>query len=493
MNRNSSPGLGQWLVVSLMVASALFLFYKLYEYSTSRVNYPAGLTIGGIDVGLMNPEQASEVLNNQFIESPVILYHLQEELTVRPTDAEFELDMERMLTEADYQRTQLDFWAGFWGHLWGRPFQVESIPLYATHNPQALINELNRLSVLLNEPAQPPQPVPGTLSFQRGTTGTRISIDRSLDDVSAALYRPFNREVRLEVETVEPERPDIGLLARLLVNYLQDFELADGVPSIFILDTITGKEVSINADVAMSGMSLMKLPIMVEFYRAQPFPTQTHLQLLSDMLVIQSDNESANQLLSVIAGEDDPYRGASMVTNTMQELGLQNTFMLTPYDGQPLAGQRTPTTPANSVDSLRTAPDPLMQTTSEDLGTLLSMIYFCAEGMGGALTAVYPEQITQAECQQMVNVMAQNKIGSLIEEGVPPETQVAHRHGWIRDTHGDAGIVYSEGGDYIIVQILYQFDLLEWPVSAPLLAEISRATYNYFNFDQPYLNDSQLN
>jgi hypothetical protein len=28
---------------------------------------------------------------------------------------------------------------------------------------------------------------------------------------------------------------------------------------------------------------------------------------------------------------------------------------------------------------------------------------------------------------------------------------------------------------------------LEWEISSPLLADISRATYNYFNFDNPYL------
>ena len=47
--------------------------------------------------------------------------------------------------------------------------------------------------------------------------------------------------------------------------------------------------------------------------------------------------------------------------------------------------------------------------------------------------------------------MAQNKIGSLLEEGVPQETAVAHRHGWISDTHGDAGIVFTPEGNYVIV------------------------------------------
>jgi len=76
---------------------------------------------------------------------------------------------------------------------------------------------------------------------------------------------------------------------------------------------------------------------------------------------------------------------------------------------------------------------------------------------------------------------------------VPPDVPIAHRHGWVRDTHGDAGIVYSPAGDYVIVAFLYQPDWLEWVTSSPLLADISLATYNFFNFDNPYLNSNRLN
>jgi beta-lactamase class A len=109
------------------------------------------------------------------------------------------------------------------------------------------------------------------------------------------------------------------------------------------------------------------------------------------------------------------------------------------------------------------------------------------------LAAAYAGQLTQAECQVLVDYMAQNKIGSLIEEGVPADITVAHKHGWIGDTHGDAGIVYSPGGNYVIVEYMYKPEWLEWEISSPLLADISRATYNYFNFDSPYLGDSQAN
>ena len=64
MNRNSAPGLGQWITVSLMVGVSLFLLYKLYQYAGTRTDFPTGLTIGGVDVGQMTKEEAQvEILN----------------------------------------------------------------------------------------------------------------------------------------------------------------------------------------------------------------------------------------------------------------------------------------------------------------------------------------------------------------------------------------------------------------------------------------------
>ena len=481
MSRDSSPGLGQWITVTVMVAVSLFLLYKLYQFAGSRSYYPTGLIVAGIDVGGMTPEQASEVITNRFIDAPVVLHHGEETFAIGPPRAEFTPDIEAMLSRADYQRTQQDFWAGFWGFLWGWPVEVEPVGLQATHSREALQDVLREIASLADEPAQPPQPVPSSLSFQYGTSGTKTEIEASLADVEAALYRPSNREARLVVGPYEPERPAINLLTRLLVNLLQVYEQeTGGVASIFTMDLANGQVVAINENVAMSGIDLLRVPIVLETYRAlDRLPTLTQRELISDTLISQPENTSVNGLLSVIAGEDDLYRGAEIVTESMQRLGLENTFMAAPFDKPLRAGKPGLDTPANTVEELRTRIDPEIQTTAEDIGILLSMIYYCAQGNGGALLAVYPDQLTQEECRQTLDYMQQNQIGSLIEAGVPPETPIAHRHGWISDTHADAAIVSTPGGDYIIVGFLYKPDWLEWELSSPLLADISRATYNY--------------
>ena len=76
---------------------------------------------------------------------------------------------------------------------------------------------------------------------------------------------------------------------------------------------------------------------------------------------------------------------------------------------------------------------------------LLMDIYHCEDG-GGALLAVYPDQVSPQECGRMMDLLANNKIGILIEAGVPEGTRVAHKHGWVDSPFhvlGDAGVVFT--------------------------------------------------
>ena len=101
--------------------------------------------------------------------------------------------------------------------------------------------------------------------------------------------------------------------------------------------------------------------------------------------------------------------------------------------------------------------------------------------------AIFPGEFTQAECQTMITYLTRNKLGSLIEGGVPDGTRVAHKHGWVTyfgvmHTLGDAGIVYTPGGNYVLVVFLNKPDQLLWDPASALVAELSRAAYNYYNF-----------
>jgi hypothetical protein len=100
---------------------------------------------------------------------------------------------------------------------------------------------------------------------------------------------------------------------------------------------------------------------------------------------------------------------------------------------------------------------------------------------------VFPNEITQAECQDMLNVLSQNRIGVLLEAGVPEGTRLAHKHGWVTNpntqvinTMSDAGIVFTPNGDYVIVITLYQPVQLIFDPIAAMFSQLSEAVYNYY-------------
>jgi beta-lactamase class A len=199
-------------------------------------------------------------------------------------------------------------------------------------------------------------------------------------------------------------------------------------------------------------------------------------------MITESQNAAADALMASM----DKIRGPLVVTETMKSLGLQNTF---------LAGYFAPgslpldhfQTPANSRLDINTDPDIYSQTTPSDMGMLLEDIYYCAQNGGGSLVAVFPSQIVQAACQQMLHYLETNKPVMLIKAGVPEGTVVANKYGYVSDNNGivnnisDAGIVYTPGGNYILTIYAYHPVQALWDVASPMFIELSRAIYYYFN------------
>ena len=100
-------------------------------------------------------------------------------------------------------------------------------------------------------------------------------------------------------------------------------------------------------------------------------------------------------------------------------------------------------------------------------------------------------EITQRECQAMIQHMANNRLPDLITKGVPEGTRIAHKHGWVSSfgvikSIGDAGIVFTPGGKYVLVIFLHHPDQLIWDNASNLVADLSRAVYNYFNLPGQY-------
>ncbi len=475
MSRRGAVAWAEWGAIILIVIGAAVLAIQLNSYSNFRERYPTNMLIAGVDVGGLTRDEAAQQITAVY-NSEIDLYYQGERIPLDPADVEFSLDMEPMLQAASEQQDAQSFWSGFWDFLWNRQVEIEPVDLQASFTPRRLQAILANIAATRDAPPQPPVPVPATLDFQPGEPGYQMNLEASQPLIEAALLSSSSRQSTLVVDQLSSPDPDLEILGRLIENRMSDF---GGIYSISVIDLQSGQILGIDPGIAYSGMSILKIPIMVEAFRTLDRPPNIEETKLLTETMVESGNYTANLVLDLIAGEDNGMLGAEKVTQSMWNLGLINTFIAVPYE-EDIVG--TYATAANQRTDVFTNPDSKLQTTAEDMAMLLEMVYQCVAG-GGTLIAAYPGQLNQDECQFMIELMNQNRIGSLIEAGVPEGTSVAHKHGWEAETHGDAGIVFTPGGDYVLVQYLFFPGWLEWAVSSPLMADISQATYNFFNFE----------
>ena len=479
----------RFLMIVLLALGLLFLGYQAFLYSLVREKLPTATTVAAVDVGGMSREEAAAAINAIYL-SPITLHHLEEQVEINPQDVGFNLDIDAMLNEAEAARGDLPFWEGFVEFLFKQSFEQTNVRLVAGYDQAALRAQLENVASILDKPATAPQLLLGAGSnYQPGEPGYITDVEASLPAAEMALYQadPAKRQVDLVIEMQEPTELNMEVLRTQIEQVMAN----DGqglLASVFILDLQTGEELAINATDAISGLSILKIAIFVETYRRLNGPPNEYVQGLLYDTAVQSSNFGANLLLHEIAGEPNTYEGAELLTESLHRLGLVNTFMAIPYDATAVSTRpSTYATPANSATNLIFEPDTARQSTAEDIGTLLSMLYYCSKG-GGALLAVYPGEITPQVCQDIIDLMVLNDEGNLIRFGVPETVRVSHKHGWDEVTHGDAGIVFSPNGDFVMVEYLHYpgGDFLLHDFSFPILRQFAQLTYNYFNFEEPY-------
>ena len=492
MRRNSSFSFLRWVAIGFIIMAVFLTTLQLVKYSQIRANFPRGLKIGGVSVGELDYGQASERLLAVFL-SPIEVRYGEAIIQIKPVTLGFEPKLESMLAAADSQRVKESFWSGFWKYLWNRPQTAQDIPLQANVDEDRIRKYLlEEVSPRYDEPAIPPMPIPGEPGFYSGIEGTSLDIDRAVTQVKEVLFTSNQRIINLTFRKTNSPRPPIELL-RLAITDIIDSSGFDGIVEVYLEDLQTSQTLNFAysplADdllkgISYSAWSTIKIPVMVSAFRVLPEPpAQEYLTLIEEM-IDRSDNESTDALaITVIEKNLSPL----IVTEDMQTLGLLNTFWAGHfYLGAPLL-QRFQT-PANQRQDIDTEPDIYAQTTPSDMGHLLQDIYFCAENNGGSLVAAFEGEITQSECRLMIQFLAANKIGVLIQAGVPGGTTVAHKHGWANEsddgyihTIGDVAIVYTPGGNFILsIFVHHPVQAIFDPVNL-LFANIASATYNYFN------------
>ncbi|MBZ0298438.1 MAG: class A beta-lactamase-related serine hydrolase [Anaerolineae bacterium] len=493
--RQSFPILPILSALMLLAAVGMFV-YELVGFSTRQDRLPAGVSVAGVDISGLTPSEAVAAWERT-LSRPVTLWYEDSPMLLDPAAIGFRSNNAAMLAEArSANDAGAQNWIRFFNYLMGQEERsIVSVELSASYQNSLLDQFMQEVSRRYDrQPGQAGYDAQ-TLTIRPGPGGRQLDIRRALPLIDAALRDPVNRSVNLPLADTGASFITIDTLKDLIVSYLdsQGF-IYDGqttLASIYIMDLETGEEINLNGDVAVSAASTMKVPILIDYYRTLALaPTDEEAFLMANSLLC-SNTSSSNLIMQIIGGGSDIFKGLADVDANTQYLGARNTFITAPFvigtGDQQFGSIAAPRTAPNP--NFNTRPDPYNQTTAEDLGTLFGMIYDCAN-YGSGLMAAYPDgEYTQNECRQMLELMSGNNLLRLLQGGIPPDTRISHKNGWLEDVHGDAGIVFPPNGrNYVIAVFVWEdTDFFSFTRAWPLIEGISRAAWNYFSPETPLL------
>ncbi len=484
----------RWLIAGFGLFFLLFsLFILLKDYTAYRASsrlYPAGVSVAQVPIGGLTREQAEQRLIEVF-SMPVELRYSGARMQFLPAELGFSLNAQASLDQVDQDIPR----GGWWRHLWGQsePEYVQDFPLQASLDTSAARVFLTETVVpRYDQAASEALPILYSTNYAPGQPGYALDLDAALAALEPALFSASDRTADLPVL----ETPALGLNPRNLEVFLRQTILLDGFDGLveIYLQPLADDEPlhfavlanqTVAPDVAYSAASTIKIPIMTSVLKRLAEPTPDTARFWMERMIIYSENPPSDSLMSTYLDES---LGPLIVTEDMQSLGYQNTFLAGYfYSGAPLLQRFS--TPANSRTDVYLDPDFYNQTVPSEIGDLLTRIYHCAHA-AGTQDSLFDGQVSQTECQLMLDLLAQNQIGALIEAGLPPQASIAHKHGWTSDLDGllhtmsDAGIVSTPGGDYVLIIFVNSSRQLVFDEGNWLFARLSQVIYNAYNLEQ---------
>lgn len=506
--RRRGPSLLLPLISALLVMAGVGLFlFSLVNFSERQGILPSDVRAGGVQIGNRSARDAASAIEAVYGQ-PVTLYYENNPIVLDPAQVGFRVNVETMVASI---RSQDDREGSEWGqfvdYLMGRQTtRAVEVPLAASYQEPSLNQFLQEIARRYDRSSGTADYNLETLTLRPGSQGVQLDVNAALPLVDAALRDPQNRAVILPVSQSDVNQGNIDTLRDLIIAYLDSIGfIYDGqttVASVYIQDLQTGEEVNILGDVTFSAASTIKVPILLDYFRyVWTSVPQDEAWLMANSLLC-SNNSSSNLMMQIIGQriplearpggiDDDLFRGIWGVTQNAGFLGARNTYITAPLvlgvAGQEFGSIPPPQTTPNQT--YRANPDPFNQTTAEDMGTLFGMIYDCAN-YGSGLMAAYPDgEYTQTECRQMLELMSANDLLRLLQGGIPDGVRIAHKNGWVTDMSGDAGIVFSPNGRHYVISVFLweQTEFQDYLKIWPIIEDISRAAWNYFNPEQPLI------
>jgi len=252
-----------------------------------------------------------------------------------------------------------------------------------------------------------------------------------------------------------------------------------------------GETIFINAENKFPAASVIKVPIMVEFFYQvaegkinpssfvelndankwggssflQYFDGTSQIKLIDAvmLMIIVSDNTATNLVIDALGTSHQEKLDA--VNNRMEALGLKNTRLL-----NKLMSWETKT---DSPESIRYG---VGVTTPEDMALLLEKMY-------------RGELVSLEFSEKMIAILRHQFYNSMIPRYLPFTTTditVVHKTGGVTESFNDVGIVYSSKTDYVLAIFCDEVqDYRDSPDNESIIAAAtaSRLIWNYFTGD----------
>ncbi|MBI5929806.1 MAG: serine hydrolase [Chloroflexi bacterium] len=357
---------------------------------------------------------------------------------------------------------------------------------------------------LTGDPTGLPQIDPAALPSTRPPTVAPS--ETPVENAAAITTTPTTEQPMI---TLTPTATIAGLdftsLQRDILTYLASrgivYNGPNSVVSVYVQDLKTGAAMGIQENVLQNAVSTAKIGVIANYFRYIYQPPNQDMEFRLAATVICSSNANANVLMES-TDPVDPLNGIRRTSDTFCQGGATNTLIdrhfwigdagdgAVPLDYYASVGSTPcPADAASPVDtSVSAVIDPQLHTTAADMGHFLNQLYQCYE-TGTGLAQIFPDEITQTECQWMMNLLFGTNFNHMMELGVPEGVKIAHKVGYGAEAAGDAGIVFSPNRDYILTVYIWddRLDNFDSYALARWLAigEISRLVYNFFNPDAP--------
>lgn len=275
------------------------------------------------------------------------------------------------------------------------------------------------------------------------------------DSIEAKVLHPVASPITKSVEVIHTAQRSREIESIILPIV----EKEQGIYSATIKNLKTGEEYGLDENRKYASASLYKLWTMATVYQ------QIEIGKLTMDKTLTVDIATLNKAFAL---GDDAELTEGSITRTVKEAVEQMITISHNYSAILLTYTIKNSTVrdfliANNFTDSKTGSPPT--TTAKDIADYYEKLY---KG----------ELISNEASKEMLEILKRQKLNDRIPKYLPKGTVIAHKTGELGSAKHDAGIVFSEKGDYIIVIMSESKAPLK---AAEVEANLSKAVWEYFN------------